>query len=69
MRTQALAMLGRPEVAGALLEVDGNAAVRAAYTAWDASPCNTEAANAVVRAINDVVATVPRRGARSSATS
>ena len=57
MRAQALAMLGRPEIAGALLEIDGSAAVRAAYTAWDASPCNTEAANAVVRAINDVVAT------------
>ena len=46
----------RPEVAGALLEVDGNAAVRAAYAAWDATPCNIEAANDVVRAINDVVA-------------
>ena len=44
------------EIAGALLEVDGDAAVRAAYAAWDASPCNTEAANAVVRAINAVVA-------------
>ena len=28
MRAQALALLGRPEVAGALLEVDGDAAVR-----------------------------------------
>jgi CSLREA domain-containing protein len=57
MRTEALAMLGRPEIAGALLEVDGDAAVRNAYAAWDASPCDTEAANNVVRAINALVAT------------
>ena len=56
-RAQALAMLGRAEIAGALLEVDGDAAVRNAYAAWDASPCDTEAANDVVRAINALVAT------------
>ena len=36
--------------------VDGNAAVRSAYTAWDASPCSTSARNNVVQAINSVVA-------------
>ena len=51
------ALSGRPEVKGAVLPVDGNLAVRQAYTAWDASPCNVEAANNVVRRINDVVTT------------
>ena len=49
-------LIGRPEIAGALLEVDGDAAVRTAYAAWDATPCAVDAANAVVRAINGVVA-------------
>jgi WD40 repeat protein len=48
---------GRSEIRGAVLEVDGNAAVRAALQAWDANPCSIEAANAVVRAINAVVST------------
>ena len=48
---------GRPEVAGAVLPVDGNATVRAAYAAWDANPCSVDAANQVVRKINDLVAT------------
>ncbi len=58
MRTALLSqtLLGRPEVAGALLEVDGDTAVRTAYAAWDATPCAVDAANAVVRAINGVVA-------------
>ena len=51
------ALAARPEVAGAVLSVDGNAAVRAAYTAWDGSPCSPDAGNGVVRAINDLVAT------------
>jgi len=49
-------MLNRPEVMGAVVEVDRDANVRAAYSAWDANPCNVEAANGVVRQINDVVA-------------
>jgi len=40
-----------------VLQVDGSPAVRAAYTAWDHNPCNLENGNAVVRAINDLVAT------------
>jgi hypothetical protein len=46
----------RPEVAGAVLSVDGNANVRSAYAAWDANPCSPDAANGVVRSINDLVA-------------
>ncbi|MDP8911188.1 MAG: hypothetical protein M3M94_03890, partial [Actinomycetota bacterium] len=45
----------RAEVRGAVLQVDGDAAVRSALQAWDASPCSIDAANAVVRRINDVV--------------
>ena len=44
------------QVGGAVVPVDGSAAVRSAYAAWDASPCSPEAANNVVRAINGVVA-------------
>jgi hypothetical protein len=55
---QAGTLAARPEVAGAVLQVDGNAAVRAAYAAWDAAggQCSVDAANDVVRSINDVVA-------------
>jgi CSLREA domain-containing protein len=49
-------LASRSEVSGTVLPVDGNAAVRSAYTAWDASPCSTSARNAVVKSINDVVA-------------
>ena len=44
------------QVGAAVLPVDGSAAVRAAYAAWDANPCAPEGANDVVRAINGVVA-------------
>jgi hypothetical protein len=44
------------QVGGAVLPIDGSAAVRTAYAAWDANPCAPEAANDVVRAINGVVA-------------
>jgi Tol biopolymer transport system component len=44
--------LGMP---GHVLEVDGSAAVREAYDAWDADPCSPAAANAVVAAITGVV--------------
>ena len=45
-----------PELKGAVLQVDGDAAVRTAKAAWDASPCSIGAANDVVRKINAVVA-------------
>jgi hypothetical protein len=48
---------GRPEVKGAVIPVDGSAAVRTAYAAWDLKPCSVDAANEVVRKINDVIAT------------
>ncbi len=47
----------RSEVGGAVIPVDGNAAVRAAYAAWDGNPCSVDAANQVVRKINDVITT------------
>ena len=49
-------LAARSEVGGAVLAVDGSAAVRSAYAAWDASPCDVSLANTVVRSINDVVA-------------
>ncbi len=55
-------LAARPEVAGAVLAVDGNAAVRSAYTAWDATPCDVNLANTVVRSINDVVASYRAAG-------
>ena len=49
-------LAARPEVGGTILYVDGNAAVRSAYTAWDARPVQHVLANNVVKAINDTVA-------------
>ena len=49
-------LAARAEVGGTILYVDGNPGVRAAYAAWDARPCDSSLANAVVRSINDVVA-------------
>ena len=49
-------LAARTEVSGTVLSVDGNAAVRSAYSSWDATPCNTSARNNVVTAINNVVA-------------
>ena len=49
----------------ALVRLEDDPAVRAAYTAWNAQPCSTARANAVVRAITDVVRTI--RAARPSA--
>jgi Mg-chelatase subunit ChlD len=46
----------RPEVKGAVIPVDGSAAVRTAYAAWDQNPCSVDAANEIVRRINDVIA-------------
>jgi WD40-like Beta Propeller Repeat/Peptidase family C25 len=42
----------------ALVRLEDNPAVRAAYTAWNLEPCSTARANAVVRAITDVVRTI-----------
>jgi Tol biopolymer transport system component len=39
----------------ALVRLEDNLAVRTAYAAWNAQPCSAAAANAVVRAITDVV--------------
>jgi hypothetical protein len=49
---------------GAVIPVDGDAGVRAAYAAWDQNPCSIDAANTVVRKINDLIATY--RAARPS---
>jgi hypothetical protein len=54
---QLLALAQRPEVSGAVLSVDANASVRAAYGAWDANPCAPDAGNGVVRSINDLLQT------------
>lgn len=51
-----LATRGDLGVTGAVLEVDGDAGVQAAYAAWDAAPCATAGANDVVGAISQVVA-------------
>ena len=45
-------LAARPEVAGTIVRVDGSAAVRAAYSAWDGAPCDAQRANDVVGAIN-----------------
>jgi Tol biopolymer transport system component len=46
----------RAEVAGQVLQIDGNSAVRSGYAAWDSNPCSIDAANGVVAAVNNVVA-------------
>ena len=48
----------------ALVRLQDDPAVRAAYTAWNLEPCSSTRANAVVRAITDVVRTI--RNARPS---
>src|SRR5207244_3748835 len=55
-------LAARPEVAGSVLAVDGNATVRSAYAAWDSNPCDVSRANNIVRAINDVVASYRNAG-------
>jgi hypothetical protein len=55
-------LAARSEVGGTILYVDGNAAVRQAYSTWDQTPCDTTARNNVVRAINDVVASYRNSG-------
>src|SRR5205085_2117980 len=48
----------RSQVKGQIIPVDGSAAVRNAYAAWDSvtGQCSVDSANAVVTAINGVVA-------------
>ncbi|MGB2953519.1 MAG: PxKF domain-containing protein [Gaiellaceae bacterium] len=50
-------LAARSDVKGAVIPVDGNASVRAAYANWDSNPCSPDAANGVVRSINGLVAT------------
>ncbi|MFN2536540.1 MAG: choice-of-anchor D domain-containing protein, partial [Mycobacteriales bacterium] len=51
---------GKGGVKGQVLQVDSDAAVRSAYAAWDAAPCDPLKADGVVRAINALVyATAP----------
>jgi hypothetical protein len=40
---------------GIVLPVDSDPAVRTAYVAWDQKPCSVDAANNVVRKINDLI--------------
>ena len=51
----ALAVRADLGVRGAVLPVDGSAAVSTAFSAWDANPCSPTTANDVVAAINAVV--------------
>ncbi|HYX75951.1 MAG TPA: hypothetical protein VE757_02135, partial [Gaiellaceae bacterium] len=44
------------QIGGKVLQVDGDPTVRTAYQGWDASPCSLDAANTVVRSINNLVA-------------
>ena len=48
----------------ALVRLENDPVVRPAYTAWNAQPCSPIRANAVVRSITDVIATI--RAARPS---
>jgi hypothetical protein len=45
------------QVGGKVLPVDGDPTVRNAYSAWDQNQCSIDAANTVVRSINNLVAT------------
>ncbi|HEU4865464.1 MAG TPA: DNRLRE domain-containing protein, partial [Actinomycetota bacterium] len=53
-----LGQLGATGHPSALVRLQDDPAVRAAYTAWNASPCSSAAANGVVRAITAVVRTI-----------
>jgi hypothetical protein len=43
------------QVGAKVLQVDGDQSVRNAYQGWDSSPCSIDAANTVVRSINNLV--------------
>ena len=65
-------LAARSEVAGTVLFVDGDANVRSAYSAWDATPCDTTARNNVVKVDQRrrrVVSATRRPGCRASTTS
>jgi len=49
------ALAARSDVHGAVIPVEGDAAVQTAYDAWDANPCSPEGANGVVAKINALV--------------
>ena len=51
-------LAARPDVQGLVVPVDSDASVRAAYAAWDQSPCSPDQANAVVSEINALVDTI-----------
>jgi hypothetical protein len=44
------------QVGGKVLQIDGDQTVQNAYQGWDANPCSIDAANTVVRSINNLVA-------------
>ncbi len=50
------ALAAHNNVKGAVVQVENDAAVAAAYTAWDAVPTSTSRVNAVTTAIKDVIA-------------
>jgi hypothetical protein len=45
-------------IVGAVVPVDGDPGVAAAYNAWDANPCSPETANGVVREIGQLIDTL-----------
>jgi hypothetical protein len=51
------ALAAHDSVEGLVVQVENDAAVAAAYAAWDANPTNTDLANAVTAALKDVVDT------------
>ena len=51
-------LTARGDVKGAVVPVEADDAVHAAYAAWDQDPCSVAGANAVVAAINDYVDTL-----------
>ena len=44
------------QVGGKVLQIDGDQTVQNAYQGWDGNPCSIDAANTVVRSINNLVA-------------
>ena len=69
MLAKLTAVASRPEVSGAIVKVDGDPTVRAAYANWDASPCDSDRANQVVGAVDTLVdhlqAALPGTGPKS----
>lgn len=69
MLAKLTATAARSEVAGAVIKVDGDPSVRAAYANWDAAPCDSDRANQVVGAIDSLVdqlqSSLPGTGAKA----